>query len=88
MSEILSVDFIERFEGPQGTEFLCPSPFKMDRAHPEILGQHVMIDGAVWRVVGVHRKLPSWPIDKGEKIGLLVIKPQTPPLKTPFSQTP
>jgi len=47
-----------------------------DRERPRdntgLTGKAVLIDGEKYTVRGVERRLPEWPIAKGEPIGLLV----------------
>ncbi len=42
------------------------------RDEPGLVGEIVTIDGEQFRCVGVQRTMPSFPIQPGEKIGLLV----------------
>lgn len=50
--------------------FVVFSPIEMDRAHPEINGQWLTVDGERRKVVAVERFMPASPIGPGEKIGL------------------
>lgn len=55
--------------------FAVESDRVYDRAHAELTGAIVSIDGKEWRVVAVERHLPSRPIQPGERISLLVREP-------------
>lgn len=46
-----------------------------DRAHPEIVGTVVSIDGKDWHIDAVERHLPMRQIQPGERISLLVREP-------------
>lgn len=48
------------------------APFRMNRDLPQIIGQLVMIEGDLYRVKAVHRRLKATPIKRGETIGLVV----------------
>jgi hypothetical protein len=66
----------DRFEKADGrVEFTgrCPNWLVgKDRDDSFPAGQDVSINGEVWRIVGVHRHMPSSPYRSWEDIGLVV----------------
>ena len=47
----------------------------LSRDYPECVGELVVLDNRVWRIVAVERFMPFRPIRKGEPIGLAVVEP-------------
>lgn len=57
----------------RGTVYATVADRQMDRDHPDVLGETVLIDDKPMVVKGVERFLPMSPIRVGESIGLLAI---------------
>jgi hypothetical protein len=85
-----------KFEGPVEWALIDPkgkrqpvatvlAPIEMPRGSEcPLLGANVVIEGALYRCIGVEAHRPNVPIAKGEKIGLLLTAP--PSAETPGSQ--
>ena len=68
---------IDIFHTSKGTLVIIAAPYEMSRDHPEITGKivHGVDKGMAFRgrVKAVDRFMPTYPIRKGEHIGLLLL---------------
>jgi hypothetical protein len=73
MRSFAALEWIAAPTGRQGRVAVVEADQEMERDHPDIIGQTVLIDGRQFTVRGVDRHLPNRPIAVGEQIGLLVV---------------